>query len=225
MCEKLIYGMIISDENGRSLIFVENGEKALVNVLTTEDNPGFDIELVPMFINALYRFSGEINIQGFTGFQLQGKNINVHSIHFDNFTLTTFTSPFFNPDLVRDSFLEMFDRFSVRYDEELKTFVRTGNATPFQAYTKSFLQEFQKITVEYLKQIDSNTLDGKSLNSYKELYRKLDGIQLSLVSDSLRTKLKDFKLKFIQAILDQDFTTLNDLSKKVDALSLKMVAN
>ena len=222
MCEKLIYGIIISDENGRSLVFVENGDDALVNKLTTEDNPGFDIELVPMFINALYRFSGEINIQGFTGFQLQGKNINVHSIHFDNFTLTTFTSPYFNPDAVKDSFIEMFDRFSVRYDSELEDFKRTGNATPFQSYKPSFLKEFLKITVDFFKQLDSN-LDKnleKNMNSYKELYQKLDGIQLSQVSESLQNKLKNFKLKFIQAILDQDFNTLNDLSKKVNALTL-----
>ncbi len=224
MSEKLIFGMIISDEHGRSLIFVENGEKALVKVLATEDNPDFDIELVPMFINALYRFSGEINIQGFNGFQLQGKNINVHSIHFENFTLTTFTSPFFNPDAVKDSFIEMFDRFSVRFHSELETFMNTGNATPFDSYTQDFIKDLQKITVEYLKQMDTN-VDEKSLNSYKELYRKLDGIQLSMVSESLRAKLKNFKLKFIQAILDQDYSTLNDLSKKVNALTIKSTAN
>ncbi|MHA1452821.1 MAG: GTPase domain-containing protein [Promethearchaeota archaeon] len=223
MCEKLIYGMIISDENGRSLTFVENGEGALIKALATDDNGGFDIELVPMFINALYKFGGEINLQGFTGFQLSGNNINCHSIQFDNFTLTTFTSPFFNPESVKDAFIEMFDRFSVRFSAELENFMKTGNATPFQEYKSSFLKDFQKITLEFLKSMDSN-LDEKSMNGYKELYHKLDGIQLSMVSDGLRNKLKDFKLKFIQAILDQDFSTLNDLSKKVNALSLKLVA-
>lgn len=216
--------MIISDENGRSLMFVENGEKALVNALATDENSTFDIELVPMFINALYKFGGEINLQGFTGFQLSGNNINCHSLQFDTFTLTTFTSPFFNPETVKDAFIEMFDRFSVRFNTELENFMRTGNATPFQDYKSSFLKDFQNITVEFLKTMDSN-VDEKSMNSYKELYRKLDGIQLSMVSDGLRSKLKDFKLKFIQAILDQDYSTLNDLSKKVNALSLKMVAS
>ncbi|MBN2157168.1 MAG: GTPase domain-containing protein [Candidatus Lokiarchaeota archaeon] len=224
MCEKLIYGILISDENGRLLITVENGNNALKNILATEDNPSFDIELVPMFINAMYKFSAEINLQGFTGFQLQGKNINVHSMQFDRFTLTCFTSPYFNPEIVKDAFIEMFDRFSIRYDAELEDFLQTGNATPFQSYKPAFLKEFQKITVEFLHQLDSH-IDEKSMNSYKELYRKLDGIQLSMVSDSLRYKLKDFKLRFIQAILDQDYTTLNDLSKKVDALSLKIVTN
>jgi len=224
ICEKLIYGIIISDEHGRSLIIVENGEHALLNALTTEQNPGFDIELVPMFINALYRFSTEINIKGFTGFQLQGRNINVHSLQFNTFTLTCFTSPYFNPELMKDAFIEMFDRFSIRYHSELESFMSTGNATPFQEYKSTFLRDLQYITVEFLKQIDTN-VDEKSMNSYKELYRKLDGIQLSMVSDTLRIKLKDFKLKFIQAILDHDYTTLDDLSKKVNALSLKAVAN
>ncbi|TFG19142.1 MAG: hypothetical protein EU530_07135 [Promethearchaeota archaeon] len=224
MSEKLIYGMIISDENGRSLLFVENGEKALINALATDDNNSFDIELVPMFINALYKFGGEINLQGFTGFQLSGNNINCHSLQFENFTLTTFTSPFFNPETVKDAFIEMFDRFSVRYSTELETFMKTGNATPFQEYKSTFLKDFQNITVEFLKTMDSN-VDEKNMNSYKELYRKLDGIQLSKVSEGLRSKLKDFKLNFIQAILDQDYNTLNDLSKKVNALSLKMVVN
>jgi hypothetical protein len=224
MCEKLIYGMIISDSNGRSLTQVENGENSLIRALANDDNDSFDIELVPMFINALYKFGGEINLQGFTGFQLQGNNINVHSLQFEEFTLTTFTSPYFNPEIVKDSFIEMFDRFSIRYHDELENFLQTGNATPFQDYNSAFLKDLHKITVDYIKKMESN-VNEKNMNSYKELYKKLDNIQLSMVSESLREKLKHFKLKFIQAIIDQDLDVLDDLSKKVNALSLKIVAH
>jgi hypothetical protein len=51
-------------------------------------NKHFDIELIPMFISALERFSSEINLKNVPGFELNGSNLSLHSFFcFDNYSV------------------------------------------------------------------------------------------------------------------------------------------
>ena len=77
-------GCFVADKNGKTLIKFEVFKGALDFFIKEGFNEGekdncLDIELIPMFISALERFSAEINIKDLSGFKLEGKNIKLQT--------------------------------------------------------------------------------------------------------------------------------------------------
>ncbi|MCP4761829.1 MAG: hypothetical protein GY870_08605 [archaeon] len=214
-----IYGFLISDDNGRTLTIFQSYENSLIDTLNNERNENFDIELVPMFINAMQKFSQEINIEGFSGFKLQGTSIRVNSIYKNYLTFTVFSSLFFDPDIVRIEFEELFDEFGVIFKKEIDLFEKTGNATPFNKFNNFALESISNIIQKYLKlKLKEKDTFGKeqplgtkySMESYKKLYQQLN--------ESNIEDIKKLKMDLLSAILDEDFITLEELMNKINTV-------
>ncbi|MHA1563076.1 MAG: hypothetical protein ACTSPA_13240, partial [Promethearchaeota archaeon] len=90
---KYLHGLIISDMHGKTLLTIETEPGSLDKALNASKNDQFDIELIGMFLNALQKFSQEINIQNLSSLRVQGGNLKITSISRKNLTLTLFTAP------------------------------------------------------------------------------------------------------------------------------------
>lgn len=218
----LIYGFIISDDNGRTLLIYESNENNLYNRLNTDNNPNFDLELVPMFISAMQKFSMEINIQGFSGFRMQGTNIKVNSIYRDEMTFTIFSCADINPELMKDDFSELFDQFLLDYEDQIENFIRTGNATLFQSFASVIKTKLYDIIQNYLKTtykpVQSRDFTNKEILPYKELYQQLNTINEIKSGDEVkitRNELKSLKMNMFKAILAENIYELKKITEKV----------
>ena len=70
----IIYAVLISDTDGKTLIQTEQRPQFLADVLHMNEA---NIELIPMFINAILQFSKEINMLDCNDFRLQSKKLKV----------------------------------------------------------------------------------------------------------------------------------------------------
>ena len=110
-------GCLISDKDGKTLFKYEVFEGALdfylkKDIEEEEKKISFDVELIPMFISALERFSQEINIQDLAGFKLKGTNIKMHIIFcFNNYTVIFFLNPNINFKLIESRINNYFNFF------------------------------------------------------------------------------------------------------------------
>ena len=65
--------------------------------LPTEDsNANLDLDLIPMFISAIEKFSSELNIQDMAGLGLKGSNVKMNVLSFEDLTVTIFMNPNIN---------------------------------------------------------------------------------------------------------------------------------
>ncbi|MFX1500185.1 MAG: hypothetical protein ACFFDH_04380 [Promethearchaeota archaeon] len=120
-------GCILSDREGKTIALFESYKGALEfylkrNMKDPSKHELFNIELIPMFISALERFSEEINIQDVPCINLKGTNIKLHSIFdLDNFTVIFFLNPYVHfktfENLIHKYFIKLYDDHKSEFND------------------------------------------------------------------------------------------------------------
>ena len=123
-------GCMISDKDGKTIAIFEVFKGALdyfikKDIKDIEKRENFDIELIPMFICALERFSDQICIENLAGIKLKGTNIKMHSIfNFSQFTITLFLNPFMRikpyENVICDYYSDLFEIYVKEFEDVLK---------------------------------------------------------------------------------------------------------
>ncbi len=123
-------GCMISDKDGKTIAIFELFKGALEyfikkDIKDIEKRENFDIELIPMFICALERFSDQICIDNLAGIKLKGTNIKMRSIFcFSQFTITFFLNPFIRikpyENLIYDYYYDLFKKYEEDFKDILK---------------------------------------------------------------------------------------------------------
>ena len=123
-------GCMISDKDGKTIAIFELFKGALdyfikKDIEDIEKRMNFDIELIPMFICALERFSDQICIENLAGIKLKGTKIKMHSIFcFSQFTITLFLNPFIHikhyENLICDYYSDLFEKYVEEFEDVLK---------------------------------------------------------------------------------------------------------
>ncbi|WP_371803447.1 ADP-ribosylation factor-like protein [Candidatus Lokiarchaeum ossiferum] len=211
--EKLIYGIMISDSNGKTLIVAETKKCSLRDALNKADNPQFDLELIPMFLNAMSKFAEEINVQDLSSFRVQGGNIKMSSLSKKNLTLTIFTHPDLDMEFVKEDFSIMFEDFMHNYEPYLASFMKTGNATKFLDFIPDAVDLIKSIVAKYLK--ITSDITPFDLNEAKGIYSKLNQVDENALSMESQLQIKSLKVKLLETILAEDAQGFSLIEKDV----------
>jgi hypothetical protein len=123
--------VLISDTDGKTLIQTEQRPQFLADELHMNES---NIELIPMFINAMLQFSKEINLMDCNDFRLQSKKLKVVCYAEGNLVCTGFISFESNSGTAREVFRRILTEFQRKFSKEIETFRKVGLATPFEAY-------------------------------------------------------------------------------------------
>ena len=111
-------GAFIADKDGRTLLSIELFENALEKFIggipSNEDAIPVDLDLIPMFISALEKFSLELNIKDLSGFSLKGSNLKMNIFGYEDFTVTFFMNPDININPVQN---KIYNYFKNIFDE------------------------------------------------------------------------------------------------------------
>ncbi len=154
-----IYGVLFSDDVGRTIFHFDYFPDALLLLLKNPNNENFDVDLVSMFINALHKFGAEINIHGIHKMEISGKEMIFRAYTKEKITMTVFFPPE-NKHLIFDEDFEMvLNKFLECDKEKLRKFYSTGCVSQFQD-CKTKLEE-----VIFEIQKERKTLFEKKLNS------------------------------------------------------------
>ncbi|WP_457557631.1 ADP-ribosylation factor-like protein [Candidatus Harpocratesius sp.] len=197
-----IYGIMISDSNGRTLLIAETSDNSLKSILNQANNPQFDLELIPMFLNAMSKFAEEINVKNLSSFQIQGGNLQMSSLSRGNITFTVFSNPEFKIELVQDEITVIFDEFFDNYIKYIKEFEKTGNATPFMEFIPTIKEKIELVIKNYIKIIKE--ISYFSFDEVKRLYDELSHVNEDKLTLEEQLKIKSLKVKLLETILAEN---------------------
>ena len=147
-------GCMISDKDGKTIAIFELFKGALdyfikKDIKDIEKRNNFDIELIPMFICALERFSDQICIENLAGIKLKGTNIKMHSIFcFSQYTITLFLNPFIHikpyENVICDYFSDLFDKYLEEFQDVLK-FSSNDFVSQIELKGRAWLRELNEL--------------------------------------------------------------------------------
>lgn len=144
-------GCFIADRDGKTLVKFEIFPGALESFLkigcSEQRKKYFDIELIPMFISALEKFSQEINIKELSKFKLEGMNIKLHVIfEFDNFSIIFFLKPEVNIKLVEEKIKNYFTYLFKVYKEDFNSSLKI--------YSLAFISHLELLGQLWLEELN-----------------------------------------------------------------------
>ena len=199
---KYLYGLIISDMHGKTLLTIETEPGSLDKALNSSKNEQFDIELIGMFLNALQKFSQEINVQNLSSFRVQGGNLKITSISRKNLTLTLFTAPEVEAGNIKEDFDNLFDSFLAKYEDYSPTFHTTGNVSPFIKWIPEAKEKITSIIEKYKENKGkAEIFDAKKA---KKVYAYLNEVDDKEFKLEKQLHLKNLKVKLLETIISED---------------------
>lgn len=155
-----IIGCFVADKNGKTLFKYEIFKGALDSYLkkdieNEERKNSFDVELIPMFISALERFSQEINIKDLRELKLKGSNIKVQTVFtFDNYSIIFILNPIVNLSLIEDRIKNYFNYLFNVYALDFKNFKKMSTInfiSHLQLLGRIWLKEMNNVYLQILK--------------------------------------------------------------------------
>ena len=221
-------GAFVADKDGRTLLKIELFDNALEKYLITEivkepNTVPLDLDLIPMFISALEKFSIELNIQDLSGFGLKGSNLGMHILTYDRFTVTFFMNPNVNIEPVLNKidnyFINLFDEYKSDFELSLNTGQIDG-LFPLMTLGQKW---FNELNETYNNMIIN--LEIYDLENAQQLYSKIDDLFSRVaVSYSLTLeRIKKLKVNLMKAILENDFEELKKIAQFTRDLSAKFI--
>ncbi len=208
-----IFGIMISDCNGKTLIVAETEGESLKDALNKANNPQFDLELIPMFLNAMSKFAEEINVQDLSSFRIQGANIKMSSLSKQDLTLTIFSHPDFRIDHSKDDFNRLFDEFLTQFESDIEIFGITGNATRFLEFVPEARNKIISIAEKCLRMEED--LAKFDSDKAKLLYGKLNQIKEEDYSLEEQLQIKTLKLKLLETIIAEDSLAYQNIEQEI----------
>jgi len=219
-------GAFVADKDGRTLLTIELFENALEKFIlsstkTDEDVVPVDLDLIPMFISALEKFSLELNIQDLTGFSLEGSNLKMNIFGYDNFTVTFFMNPDININPVQSKvynyFKNMFEDYKENFDNTLAT-GQIDNLFPLAEKGRKWLEDLNEYYENLIIKLEIyDTEHAKILyNKMDDLYQRVN-VKYSLALE----KIKKLKVNLMQSIIEEDFDELRKIAEFAKELSAK----
>ncbi|MBD3338756.1 MAG: hypothetical protein GF353_06595 [Candidatus Lokiarchaeota archaeon] len=226
-------GCFIADKYGKTLLTFELFEGSLEYYLQghikkeEKMNKEMDIELIPMFVSALEKFSKEINIQDVSALKIKGANLKMLSYSYDKFTVTLFINPHINLKPIEAKVQDYFRVLFRTYKEELETSLKTGimeNISHLNELGREMLKELNKfVFLGEFKNIvnDLEYFDGVYARS---LYSKLNNIysDFELKFTIILEKIKKLKLNLLKAILEEDLPEFRHIINKTQDIQSKL---
>jgi hypothetical protein len=212
-------GYFIANEDGLVLQKVELEEGILLKYLKNRfgdkeiiENDKFDVDLIPMFVSALEKFSNEINIKNLSGFSLMGTNLKMQILGFDQYTVTLFSNPNINIKNINYKIDNFFNNLFKMHRSEFKNAIKTGSFSEIQYLAEEGVNWLKQLNILY-KKIIKNT-EFYDLESAKGIYDNLDNFQrdVNIEYSIILEKIKKLKINLMKAILIEDFEEIKRLA-------------
>ena len=216
-------GFFLSDKDGKTLFTAEVYEGVLKDYFTNETskNPMFDIELIPMFISAIEKFSKEINIEDLKGFKLEGRNQNMYIFGFENFTFTVFFNPNINMKPIKKEIQDYFENMVHQNREIFLEVINSGLIDPVQPIASDAKNWLDNLNKKYKDMIiNTQVID---FDQAKEVYDRLDTISENIRRkfDKIQAEVKKLKVELMRSILEDQIEVVRKTSKQIQDLIKK----
>ena len=210
-------GAIIANKDGLSLLNIELFNNALKDFIShsvpnDEIIIPVDLELIPMFISALEKFSLELNIQDLTGFCLKGSNLKMHIFGYEDYTVTIFMNPSTNLKAIENKINNYFKNLFEIHKDKFEIGVKTGRLDEFNPIKEEGRKWLEELNSSYQNMvINSEIMDNENAQI---LYNKIDELYDDINKEFSVTleKVKKLKVDIMKSIIEKDFDELKKIS-------------
>ena len=221
-------GAFIADKDGRTLLSIELFENALEKFIgsipSNEDTIPIDLDLIPMFISALEKFSLELNIKDLSGFSLEGSNLKMQIFGYEDYTVTFFMNPDININPVQNKINNYFKNIFEEYEKDFENALASGQIDPLFP----IIDQGRKWLEELNKSYEHTVIDLESydIESAHKLYSNIDDFQekVNFEFSTILNKIKELKFKLTNAILDENFEDIKEIAKSANDLRFNFFA-
>jgi hypothetical protein len=212
-------GYFISDKDGKVWYTVELYEGALKKYILANPDVNraqpLNIDLIPLFITALEKFSSEINIKDLSGFSLMGNNLKMQIYDMTKYTVTIFMNPNINIKSIeyklQDYFINLFRKYERTFDKA----IQTGMVEQVDQLLSDGKKWLAGLNEEYNHMILNFELfdfdrGRKLFGELEELHEEVNAIH------SISTeKIKRLKNELISSIVDENLERIVNIAKKI----------
>ncbi len=216
-------GFFLANKDGKILFTIELYEGALEEFLISKEipNENFDMDLIPMFVSALEKFSHEINIKDMAGFQLKGQNINMEIFNYLNYTATFFTNPNININPLKKEINTYLEDLINKNEDEFEQVCIYGSLDIIAHLYEGIRNWLKDLNEKYKKMIlDFNFVDFENT---KDIYNKLSELaeKVRKKYTSVQETIKNYKVELMKAILNNNISNVKRISGSIQELSVK----
>ena len=219
-------GAFISDKDGKLLLKFEAKENILENYLLAksiepEATSYFDLDLIPMFISALEKFSLELNINELTKLGLEGTNLKIRVYGYDFLTVTLFINPNVNLEPFEYIIKNFFENLFLKFENQFQSASNTGNLDNLLSIKVVAEEWLAETNQKYEDMIIS--LDLYDDNQAKEIYERMDDLydKIKLHYSSTLERVKVLKVSLVKAILEKDYDQIKLIANQLNKIILK----
>ncbi|MBD3194275.1 MAG: hypothetical protein GF317_04415 [Candidatus Lokiarchaeota archaeon] len=150
-------GCLISDYDGKTLLIFEFYKGAMEYFikqnLSKKKRNNFDLELVPMFISAINKYSVELYDKNIIDIHMFGHNIKMKSIlHFDKYIITFFLNPATKFEDYQEEVVLFFSTMFRSYYKELEVY------NEFCHDPKNIFSEIEKLGNLWIQKLSSDSI-------------------------------------------------------------------
>ncbi|MFO8017760.1 MAG: GTPase domain-containing protein [Promethearchaeia archaeon] len=212
-------GGLIADKDGKTICILESEDNLLENTLKqikSKEAEKFDIELIPMFVSALEKFSKEINVKDLTGLNLMGNRLRMQVFSYGEFTVTCFFNSNIKIEKIAGKIRKHFKKLFQKYGEELKK-VLVGK--------KEFVEDFRNQERIWIKNLNQKYKETKENMEYfdfdliNSLYQTIN--QISERKNKKYKKIRKLKKHLLKAAVEENIKDLKRINNHIQKLKTK----
>ncbi|MHA1149700.1 MAG: hypothetical protein ACTSR8_15805 [Promethearchaeota archaeon] len=220
-----IVGLFVADRDGKLLMLAEVIEGEILKYMggVHYNSNTFDLDLIPMFISALEKFSEEINITSLDGFKLKGGRLSMFIYHLEIYTITVFTNPNINLKLIIKDVQNYLNKVIEQNSDTFYKATKRGDVSILSSIRGEIIEWIHDINKKYNHLLlDLSIIDFEKT---KLLYERLDEINNALQRsfEEKINKVKNLKIALMKASLDEDLIAIKELSKNIQELTSKFL--
>jgi hypothetical protein len=117
-----IIGCLVADKDGKTLLKFEAFKGALDHYLKKEKNS--DVELIPMFVSAMMRLTGQFNFQDLSSLDVKSVNLSMNVFFFERYIITILSKV--EVKISKIEINDFFTRFFDKHEEILNKYFQRG---------------------------------------------------------------------------------------------------
>jgi predicted transcriptional regulator len=222
-------GAFIADKDGRSLLKFETFDNALKRYILEgipgeDSNVNLDLDLIPMFISAIEKFSLELNIQDLASLGLQGSNIKMNVFGFEELTVTVFMNPNVNLKPIEYKIKNYFKNLLKDYKKDFELSIRTGNLDGLNQLVdngRKWLGDLNKSYEDMI--INTDIFDNEHA---KYLYNQIDELYNDINKELSVTleRVKKLKVNLMKSSVENNYDELKKIAKLTQELKSRYVS-
>lgn len=216
-------GGFISDGKGKTILMFETEDQILEDLIKKnmhreKARASFDIQLIPMFISAIKKFSEELSIKDLSGLKLKGINMKMRILDYQGYCIILLLKPDTKISYLTNQIDNFFNQLINKNSEKFEQFTEKGYLNNTKKLETQCSRFFKNLNSEYERKISNLEIFDLSNTNLGAHNPFLDILNLKFLK--ILDKLRKMKENFGENIKNNNLQEIKTVAKKLQKINL-----